>query len=188
MEIPAIGRKFQWTFSPTARPARRRKYRIFPFSSGNAPLLNTPNLTTPVPSRRNQKRKEPMKTTNPSNQSILESIQAKRAGSTWRRAVKTYALELVEEAETPLTKETLRESLLNGAECWSQYSQGGCSLIYDADIAARLCPPSELKRKRGGSLQPSRSETWLDCQARALHQAESLVRKAIERTSERGDG
>lgn len=109
-----------------------------------------------------------------------------RSGIAWDRGVRAYALELVEEAETPLAKNSLREALLNGAENWGQYSQGGGSLIYDADIAARICSPSELKRKRGGELQPSRSETWLDCQARALRQAESLVKLAIERTSERG--
>lgn len=44
-------------------------------------------------------------------------------------------------------------------------------LIYDGDIAERLCTPSEYKRKRGGDFQPNSRETWLDVQARALYQA-----------------
>ena len=40
----------------------------------------------------------------------------------------------------------VRAALLNGAERWQEYSDGGCSLIYDGDIAARVCTPSEYKR------------------------------------------
>ena len=29
---------------------------------------------------------------------------------------------------------------------WQEYSDDGCSLIYDGDIAARVCTPSEYKR------------------------------------------
>ena len=65
-----------------------------------------------------------------------------------------------------------------GASDWQQYSEGGCALVYDADIAERLCSKSELKRVRGGERQPNARETWLDCQARALGQAASLVRRA----------
>lgn len=65
----------------------------------------------------------------------------------------------------------LEKGLLSGAASWGSYSWGGCSLCYDADIAERLCTPSELKRKRGGDLRPNRSEEWLDVQARALFQA-----------------
>ena len=45
---------------------------------------------------------------------------------------------------------------------------GACSLIYDEDIAKRLCTPSELKRTNNGDRNPSSRETWLDMQARAL--------------------
>ena len=40
----------------------------------------------------------------------------------------------------------VRAALLNGAVSWQEYSDGGCSLIYDGDIAARVCTPSEYKR------------------------------------------
>ena len=120
-----------------------------------------------------------MKAENQSNQALLETIAKIPASGAWQRGVNTYALELVEQAETPLTSENLRETLLNGAADWGQYSYGGCSLIYDTDIAERLCSPSALKRKRGGELQPSTRETWLDCQARALWQAEAMIKRAL---------
>ena len=120
-----------------------------------------------------------MKAENQSNQTLLETIAKIPASGAWQRGVNTYALELVEQAEIPLTLENLRETLLNGAADWGQYSYGGCALIYNTDIAERLCSPSELKRKRGGELQPSTSETWLDCQARALWQAEAMIKRAL---------
>ena len=54
----------------------------------------------------------------------------------------------------------------------------GCSLVYDADISERLCSPSELKRTRNGERPPNARENWIECQARALAQAASLVRRA----------
>ena len=113
---------------------------------------------------------------------LLTLVTATPAGrSAWSRAVHTYAVELVEglESSDDLSNERLLEkALLNGAGDWQQYSEGGCALVYDADIAERLCSPSELKRVCGGERQPNARETWLDCQARALSQAASLVRRA----------
>jgi hypothetical protein len=94
--------------------------------------------------------------------------------SAWTKGVELYAAELVEFLEENKLEAT-KENLLNGAENWSDYSYGGCSLIYDADIAERLCTPSELKKARGGDRQPNGHETWLDCQARALFQAARIV-------------
>ena len=111
--------------------------------------------------------------------SALATIPAGR--STWSRAVHTYARELVESlAESDdLSNETLlRKAILNGAGDWQQYSEGGCALVYDADIAERLCSPSELKRCKGGERQPNSRETWIECQTRALSQASALVRDA----------
>lgn len=106
--------------------------------------------------------------------------------SAWSRAVNTYAVELVESIEdsADLSNETLlKKALLNGAADWQQYSEGGCALIYDADIAERLCSPSELKRCKGGERRPNSRETWLECQARALWQAAALVRRAYRMAS-----
>ena len=113
---------------------------------------------------------------------IRETIENKPARSAWKRGVKVYTKELRESLEKgingsyidPADLESpalLKKALLNGAADWNQYSWGGCSLCYDCQIAERLCTPSELKRKRGGDLQPNNRETWLDVQARALYQA-----------------
>ena len=113
---------------------------------------------------------------------IRETIESKPVRSAWKRGVKVYALERLEsledginggyiDAEDMGSPALLKKALLNGAADWDQYSWGGCSLVYDGDIAKRLCTPSELKRQRGGDLQPNSRETWLDVQARALYQA-----------------
>lgn len=119
---------------------------------------------------------------------MQKSVDCISPRSAWERGVKLYACELlgslaecVEWARkngepSPLeNRGTVRAALLNGAEDWKQYSQGGCSLIYSGDIAERLCPPSELKHKRGGELPPNAAEDWLDVQARALRRAAQYV-------------
>ena len=109
---------------------------------------------------------------------IMEQIESRKAKSAWGKGVLLYAYELVEDMEgetLPASKLELEAVLLNGAADWSQYSWGGSSLIYNGDIAERLCTPSELKRKRGGELAPNSREQWLDVQARALAQAADLI-------------
>ena len=120
-------------------------------------------------------------------QDLLSAIQSIPAGrSAWSRGVHAYAVELVESLDdsADLSNETLlSKALLNGAADWQQYSEGGCSLIYDADIAERLCSPSELKRVKGGERAPNSSENWIDCQARALFQASRLVHCAFRKAN-----
>lgn len=117
---------------------------------------------------------------------LRESIAAEKQRSAWDKGVTQYALELVDELaeqinggyfeESDLTEsKKVRAALLNGAADWSQYSWGGCSLIYDGDIAERLCCPSELKKTRNGERRPNGREEWLDVQARALFQAANRV-------------
>lgn len=107
--------------------------------------------------------------------SILTATSNPR--SAWDKGVLSYALELLEDYE-PQT--VTKEGLLNGAADWSAYSYGGCSSIYDADIAEQLCTPSELKKKRGGELLPNARETWLDVQARALGQACRMIMRVAK--------
>jgi hypothetical protein len=96
--------------------------------------------------------------------------------SAWRKGVRSYALEMVESAEGELAAVgNLKKELLNGAANWREYSYGGCALIYDSEIAERLCAPSEYRKTREGRRAPNARETWLDCQARALGQAASLI-------------
>lgn len=110
-------------------------------------------------------------------QELLNKIENVKTRSAWRRGVKEYALEILENVddETELTTSNAKKVLLNGAESWSQYSWGGCSLIYDCDIAERLCTPSGLKKTRNGERRPNAKEEWLDTQARALKQAYNLI-------------
>lgn len=112
-------------------------------------------------------------------------IKARKDRSAWDRGVNAYALELLDNLAdlTPddlAAPEAVRCALLNGADTWGQYSNGGGALIYDCDIAARLCTPSELRRCRGGERNPNSRENWLDVQARALRRAGFRVEAAIK--------
>lgn len=110
---------------------------------------------------------------------VAAELEAQKDRSAWNRGVNAYAMELVEELRERATYEgrnpepgkECREWMLNGAKDWEQYSWGGASLIYDANIAQRLCTPSELKKTRHGERRPNSQEEWLDVQARALWQA-----------------
>lgn len=112
-------------------------------------------------------------------QEIRNIIETTKARSAWDRGVNTYALELLEEYENNYGADACapcEADLLNGASSWKEYSWGGCSLIYNADIAQRLCSPTELKKTRNGEKKPNRSEEWLDTQARALFQAAQRIK------------
>lgn len=109
----------------------------------------------------------------------LKKALAKRTGrSAWDKGVIKYAKELVDDldARVDYKPSELNKAMLNGARDWKQFSNGGCSLIYNEDIAKRLCSPSELKKVENGRRNPNSREDWLDVQARALSQAASLVR------------
>lgn len=108
-----------------------------------------------------------------------------KAKSCWRRGVALYAYELAENLQylekEPENVAELREMLLNGASDWEQYSWGGCALVYDGDIAERLCSPSEIRRctnSHGLRQNANANESWLDVQARALRQAANMVVRA----------
>jgi hypothetical protein len=112
---------------------------------------------------------------------ITAIIESTNPRSYWGRGVKTYALELLEELPKNVeygSPMSLSDDLLNGARNWNNYSWGGCSLIYDGDIAKRLCTPSELRKTKNGELRPNKDEEWLDTQARALCQAAHHIQRA----------
>ena len=121
---------------------------------------------------------------------IRNAIDNIRTRSAWSAGVKTYANEILDnlaaaEAEhrinmTIATRQDVEAAALCGAENWNVYSWGGCSLIYNGDIAATLCTPSELKRTRNGKRRPNSREEWLDVQARALYQAFEMICRAAE--------
>lgn len=128
---------------------------------------------------------------------LYQSIESEKQRSAWDKGVTKYALELVDQLgeqinggyfeELDLTEsKKVRAALLNGAADWSQYSWDGCSLIYDSDIAERLCNPSELKKTRNGERRPNSREEWLDVQARALFQAANRVCRHIRTLEKSG--
>jgi hypothetical protein len=109
---------------------------------------------------------------------LRNAIENEKARSAWDKGVKEYAIELIEEMDDNLEfygNPADRKALLNGASDYTEYSYGGCSLIYDCDIAERLCSPSELKKSKGGERRPNAREEWLDVQARALYQASNKI-------------
>ena len=128
---------------------------------------------------------------------LYQSIESEKQRSAWDKGVTQYALEMVGQLgeqinggyfeELDLTEsKKVRAALLNGAANWSQYSWGGCSLIYNSDIAERLCSPSELKKTRNGERRPNSREEWLDTQARALFQAANRVCRHIRTLEKSG--
>lgn len=112
---------------------------------------------------------------------LIEKIDATPARSAWQKGVKSYAIELLEnviswaDCGDEIPEKITEKYLLNGAENWLHYSMGGGSLCYNAQIAERLCTPSELRKMRGGLLDPNSRENWIEVQARALFQAWKLI-------------
>lgn len=124
-------------------------------------------------------------------QTVRAAISAQKCRSAWDRGVLEYAKELADSLAQSIqwhgyapNRAESREWLLDGALDWQQYSEGGCALCYDRDIAARLCSPSEFRRTRGGERRPNGQETWLDVQSRALYQAANFVISAYWADSE----
>ena len=118
-------------------------------------------------------------------QELLNKLEERTDRSAWNKGVTIYAIELVEDLEVAddaelIKGENISKTILsNGADDWSAYSWGGSSLIYNCDIAERLCTPSELKKTRNGERRPNANEEWLDTQARALHQACNRILKTL---------
>lgn len=117
---------------------------------------------------------------------VAHKIEQTKTRSAWERGVKAYAEELVEELreaveggyvdESDLSNRRLLEkALLNGASDWRQYSEGGCALCYDGQIAKRLCAPWELRKTDNGRKDPNPRESWIDVQSRALFQAAQMI-------------
>lgn len=114
---------------------------------------------------------------------LLQKVESVKVRGAWNNGVKTYAVELLDDAASNRecdefsSIQELKDAILNGASDWMQYSEGGCSLIYNSDIAERLCTPSELKRTKNGLNDPNNRENWIQCQARALFQAWELIKR-----------
>lgn len=107
-------------------------------------------------------------------QILTKLISSFQYRSCWDKGVHKYTLELLEdidEHEKPTSK-----SLLKGATSWMAYSEGGCALIWNIDIAERLCTPSELKQfKPTDDKNKFHYMDWMDIQCRALVQASKTI-------------
>ena len=100
---------------------------------------------------------------------VQRAISNYPSNSAWDKGVKIYAEEIfnsyIESYDS--IKQITEQDLLNGARDWHQYSHGGFSLIFDADICKRLCNPSKQKSTQYGAQKPNSKEDWMDMQARA---------------------
>ena len=105
---------------------------------------------------------------------IKKELVKEKSRSAWKTGVIFYAFDILDNMDDV---EVTEKNLLNGAENWHQYSEGGCALIYDVDICHRLCTPSEIKKTHNGERRPNKQENWIDVQARALYQAARLIMK-----------
>lgn len=119
-------------------------------------------------------------------ETVAHKVEQTKTRSAWERGVKAYAEELVEELREAVdggyvgadelgSRRLFEEAMLNGAADWKQYSEGGCSLCYDGQIAERLCAPWELRKTENGRRDPNPRESWIDVQSRALFQAAQLI-------------
>ena len=119
-------------------------------------------------------------------EATLKNLKAVKCRSAWDKGVKEYAYMLLDnifsdrDYKAIPSFKALHEELLDGAKDWKQFSWGGCALIYDEDIADTLCSPFELKKCKNGMLRPNKKEQWLDVQAKALFQAENLIKSCVE--------
>ena len=122
---------------------------------------------------------------------IREAIKERKARSAWNRGVKEYMQEFLDHVKDDRKLDENDEvapvsvkELLNGAKSWQQYSEGGCSLVYNGDICERLCPPSVIRCKNEGELPPNSGENWIDVQARALAVAAIRFIRLVNRMRE----
>lgn len=118
---------------------------------------------------------------------IIQKLDGIKPRSAWKKGVLRYAYSLLENVfdgikreyfnpfEVDITDYLVSKYCYNGARNATDYSYGGCALIYDEDIAIQLCTVVKLRRCNFGRKQPNSRETWLDVQARALFQAAELL-------------
>ena len=119
-------------------------------------------------------------------EATLKNLKAVKCRSAWSKGVKEYAYMLLDnifsysDYKSITNFKSLHEKLLKSAPNWKRFSYGGYAFIPNAIIAKTLCSPSELKKCKNGMLRPNKTETWLDVQARALFQAEILIKSCVE--------
>ena len=119
-------------------------------------------------------------------EATLKNLEAVKCRSAWDKGVKEYAYMLLDkffndsDYKSITNFTSLHKALLRGASNWKRFSYGCFALFRNEDIAKTLCNPSELKKCKNGMLRPNKQEQWLDVQARALFQAEILIKSCVE--------
>lgn len=104
---------------------------------------------------------------------ILIQLEAQRNRSKWDKGVNQYAVEMINsienlDQEVPSNEQELKNALLNGASSWEEYSKDGNALIYNDDIARRMCTKTDRERA-------CKDTDWLFVQSIALYQAFRLI-------------
>jgi hypothetical protein len=102
----------------------------------------------------------------------IKALGNVKASSAWKKGVKAYAIEMlesIENADVINSKEELKKAILNGAFNWKDYSYGGCTLVYNRDIAERLCTPSEFKKYMEGCTIRTDTKIGLMCRQERLN-------------------
>ena len=132
-----------------------------------------------------------MKATVQNIQAVANEVMNNKTRSAWSKGVQAYALDILanfeewrkwNEENGESVPELDERTALNGASDWSAWSYGGCGLVYDSEIAERLCTPSEMRKlqyKTGGMRYPAPCTNWLDVEARAARQAWQMIAKAM---------
>lgn len=128
---------------------------------------------------------------------LIEEIRADKPRGKFAKGVKEYALEMLEREYIDRTVDVstltagallnhvganpIKIGMFHGFGVWGycrDVSWGGNFRIYSNEIAETLCTTSTITRKtrKDGTLaRPSKSEDWLDLQARALRAALVLI-------------
>lgn len=135
---------------------------------------------------------------------LMGGIMAqKMPRSAWDKGVREYAIWHIldsirisgfEGEKQTWTIPQIRELILNGAKdykhpeseyrAWYRYSEGGCALIWNVDIARQLCTPSEFKKAEKAIENETSDTNWVEIQARALYQAALLIYDTFNRMND----
>lgn len=127
--------------------------------------------------------------------SIISRVCTRDQKSAWSRGVTLYALDILNEIieDSGSRYFPVKDGKVDNTHCytatligkhydfWHMYSWGGGSLVYNYDIAERLCTPSEFRKaEKNDFFRANKREEWLDVQARALYQASNMIVEAIK--------
>lgn len=86
--------------------------------------------------------------------------------------LKDYCHELLDRLEDIIEyqycENVTERLLLNGADDWYKYSWGGCSLVYNYDLAKRLLTADEFEEWKASDDTDFHGENLLDIQAELL--------------------